>query len=285
VGHRLQGSIGCVAVLVAASAHPALASLHQNDESTEAKRVERIILSLPKPPPLEGLIGLEAYRPKGRGSYLPLIAKEAERHGLPTAVADSVVMVESAYDPSVIGTVGELGLMQVRPGTAAMLGFTGLKEALADPQINIRYGVEYLAKAWRLTGGDLCRALMKYRAGHGEERMTPRSVEYCRRARVHLTAIGSPLAHQGPADPAGLAALPMQVASAQSLPLEREPRLTIQEQRRAALQRELIKRFIISVANVGSQSKAEVLKRAGRLSKAAEADVRGKRTVPLERKP
>src|SRR4029453_10151459 len=35
---------------------------------------------------------------------------------------------------------------------------------------------------------------MKYRAGWGEERMSPLSVEYCRRARSHLAAIGSPLA-------------------------------------------------------------------------------------------
>jgi Transglycosylase SLT domain len=285
VGRLRHGFTRYVAVLLAACAQPALASHHQDNDSSEAERVEKIILSLPKPPPIEGLIGLDAVQLKGRESYLPLIAKEAERHGIPTAVADAVAMFESSYDPSAIGTVGELGLMQVRPGTAAMLGFTGPREALADPQVNIRYGVEYLAKAWRLTGGDLCRALMKYRAGHGEERMTPRSVEYCRRARVHLAAIGSPLAHQGPADPVGLAALPMQIASAQLLPLEREPRLTIQEQRKAALHRELIKRFIISVANVGSQSKAEVLKRAGRLSKAAEADLRGKRTVRLERKP
>jgi flagellar hook-length control protein FliK len=34
---------------------------------------------------------------------------------------------------------------------------------------------------------------MKYRAGHGEERMTPLSVEYCRRVRTHLAAIGSPI--------------------------------------------------------------------------------------------
>ncbi|WP_262031711.1 lytic transglycosylase domain-containing protein [Microvirga sp. Mcv34] len=230
-------------------------------------------------------MGLDAYRPKGRGSYLPLIVKEAERQGLPAAVADAVVMVESSYNPSVIGTVGELGLMQVRPGTAAMLGFTGPREALADPQVNIRYGIEYLAKAWRLTGGDLCRALMKYRAGHGEERMTPRSIEYCRRARVHLAAIGSPLANQGAADPVGLSVQPVQVASAQPLPLEREPRLTIQEQRRAAFQRELVKRFIVSVANVGSQSKAEAVKRTGTLSKAGEVEIGRKPTVPLGRKP
>jgi hypothetical protein len=53
--------------------------------------------------------------------------------------------------------------------------------------------VMYLARAWQLADGNLCRALMKYRAGHGEERMTPLSVEYCRRVRSHLATIGSPL--------------------------------------------------------------------------------------------
>jgi hypothetical protein len=35
---------------------------------------------------------------------------------------------------------------------------------------------------------------MKYRAGHGEEVMSARSSEYCRRARSHLAWLGSPLA-------------------------------------------------------------------------------------------
>src|SRR5215207_9904448 len=63
-----------------------------------------------------------------------------------------------------------------------------------DSETNVRLGVAYLARAWQLANGDVCRALMKYRAGWGEERMTPLSVEYCRRARGHLAAIGSPLA-------------------------------------------------------------------------------------------
>ena len=49
----------------------------------------------------------------------------------------------------------------------------------------------YLAKAWRLAGGDLCRALMKYRAGHGEEIMSARSRIYCNRARNRLVAMNS----------------------------------------------------------------------------------------------
>jgi soluble lytic murein transglycosylase-like protein len=123
-----------------------------------------------------------------------LLAKEVQNTGLPADVADAVVHVESDYNPDTIGSVGEIGLMQVRPETAAMLGFRGSNDDLAKPEINIHYGVVYLSKAWRLASGDLCRALMKYRAGHGEEVMSPLSEEYCRRARMHLAALGSPFA-------------------------------------------------------------------------------------------
>jgi soluble lytic murein transglycosylase-like protein len=126
-----------------------------------------------------------------RSIYLPLIVNETKGRNLPPAVADAVMSVESGYDPNRVGGVGELGLMQVRPETAAMLGYKGSAAGLFEPAVNIRYGVAYLAEAWRLASGDLCRALMKYRAGHGERRMTPRSLEYCARARAHLAVIGS----------------------------------------------------------------------------------------------
>jgi hypothetical protein len=93
--------------------------------------------------------------------------------------------------PTAVGSIGEIGLMQVRPKTAALLGFEGSSAELAEPKTNLRYGVGYLAKAWRLAEGDLCRALMKYRAGHGSNRMSALSIEYCRRARQHLAAVGT----------------------------------------------------------------------------------------------
>ena len=105
-----------------------------------------------------------------------------------------MAQVESAYNPGAVGDVGEIGLMQVRPETAHLLGHRGAVEALFEPETNVRFGVAYLSRAWEIAGGDLCRALMKYRAGHGEELMTPLSVEYCRRARIHLASIGSPFA-------------------------------------------------------------------------------------------
>lgn len=129
-----------------------------------------------------------------RAAIRAIIERETASTRLPPDIAEAVAFVESRYDSTVVGGVGEIGVMQVRPETAAMLGFRGTTAELAKPDINIHYGVIYLSKAWRLTGGDLCRALMKYRAGHGEEIMTARSRIYCNRARNRLVALNSAFA-------------------------------------------------------------------------------------------
>ncbi|MEO6839922.1 MAG: transglycosylase SLT domain-containing protein [Bradyrhizobium sp.] len=156
-----------------------------------------------------------------------LVEKEVQHTGLPADIADAVVHVESNYDPATIGGVGEIGLMQIRPETAAMLGFRGSNDELARPEINIHYGVMYLSKAWRLADGDLCRALMKYRAGHGEETMTPRSVTYCQRARNHLAALGSPFAIGGAVAPVIIPAMASATAGAPSRPALASPKLAV----------------------------------------------------------
>ena len=143
-----------------------------------------------------------------RSAIRALIEQETLKTNLPADIAEAVVFVESSFDASTIGRVGEIGLMQVRPGTAAMLGFRGSTAELAQPEINIHYGVTYLSQAWSLAGGDLCRALMKYRAGHGEEVMSPLSVTYCNRARSRLAAMGSPYAGPGPWPAASAVAAP-----------------------------------------------------------------------------
>ncbi len=152
-----------------------------------------------------------------RARFLPLIAREAAGTGLPLAVADAVARIESGYDPTVVGSVGEVGLMQVRPTTAAMLGFRGTVAELAAPEINVRYGVRYLAEAWRRADGDLCRALMKYRAGHGSEVMSPLSQLYCARAQAILADPEARLAHASPR-PAG----PIRFAAGASAAVHRE---------------------------------------------------------------
>jgi soluble lytic murein transglycosylase-like protein len=90
--------------------------------------------------------------------------RQREQTGLDPALVDAFIKVESDYRPDTIGAAGEIGLMQVRPSTARLLGFDGTDRELAEPATNIRLGVMYLAKTWSLAQGDLCRALMKYRA-------------------------------------------------------------------------------------------------------------------------
>jgi hypothetical protein len=126
----------------------------------------------------------------GRSLYRALIEKEAAQSGLAPEIAEAVMAVESGFNPAVIGGAGEIGLMQILPSTARMLGFAGTLADLAVPATNIHYGVTYLAEAWRRAGGDLCTAVMKYRAGHGETRFSFLSVNYCIAVRSKLAARG-----------------------------------------------------------------------------------------------
>jgi soluble lytic murein transglycosylase-like protein len=178
--------VAMAAAIAPGAVHAANPAASQPEPPERPKAVDVPRVDAPKTTDLQG--------PSFRAAVRAMVEQEVRKTGLPADIADAVVQVESNYNPATIGGVGEIGLMQIRPQTAAMLGFRGSNEDLARPEINIHYGVTYLSKAWRLANGDLCRTLMKYRAGHGEEVMTQRSVNYCNRARSHLAALGSPLA-------------------------------------------------------------------------------------------
>jgi soluble lytic murein transglycosylase-like protein len=143
-------------------------------------------------PPRTASPGLAAGRkePSDGAGYRGIVEREALAYGVPPELVEAVMAVESGYNPATLGADGEIGLMQLMPATAAMLGFTGTAAELAVPETNIHYGVMYLAAAWQLAGEDICTATMKYRAGHGETRFSVRSVDYCVRVRAHLAARG-----------------------------------------------------------------------------------------------
>jgi len=208
------------ALLVGCSVSFALPGAGASPEQTEP-RIDLALRNLPLPPPVDGLYGLPDGGSRGRQLYLQQLTREAQAQGLPPALADAVASVESGYDSNARGTAGEIGLMQILPSTAAMLGHTGGIVELLKPETNIRYGVLYLAQAWRLANGDLCRSLMKYRAGHGEERMSPLSLQYCARARAHLASVGSALADA----PVPAAVVDLPVAAPGSAPAKRSIQL------------------------------------------------------------
>lgn len=112
-----------------------------------------------------------------------IVAEEARRHGVPVRLAYAVVSIESTWRPRVRGRAGEIGLMQIKPATARMMGFRGSSRRLYSPRVNARYAMRYLAKAYRKAGGNVCRAVSYYNRGLGSRGISRR---YCAKARRYV---------------------------------------------------------------------------------------------------
>ena len=111
--------------------------------------------------------------------YAKLVETYAKANGVPVDLAHAVIFTESTYNPKARGAAGEIGLMQIRPATARMMGYTGKASGLYDPATNIKYGMKYLGGAHKLAGGSTCGTILKYNAGHGARSMNPVSRAYC----------------------------------------------------------------------------------------------------------
>lgn len=118
-----------------------------------------------------------------RQRYTALISKYADEYDVPVELAHAVVQIESNFRPTITGSAGEIGLMQVKPATAKLMGYKGPAYGLYDPETNIQYGMKYLAGAHDLGGGKVCGTILKYNAGHGAKRMNPISQRYCNRVQ------------------------------------------------------------------------------------------------------
>lgn len=118
-----------------------------------------------------------------KGGLPAIVARYARAYGVPVALAHAVVTVESNFRPNVTGSAGEIGLMQIKPATARMMGYSGSAKGLYDPETNVKYGMKYLAKAHELGGGDTCGTILRYNAGHAARRMNPVSSAYCTKVK------------------------------------------------------------------------------------------------------
>lgn len=119
-------------------------------------------------------------------AYSSLIATYAQAFGVPVDLAQAVIRVESNFNPKARGSAGEIGLMQIKPATARMMGYGGSRAGLFDPETNIKFGMKYLAKAHQLSGGFTCGTILRYNAGHGATRMNPVSRRYCGKVQTLL---------------------------------------------------------------------------------------------------
>lgn len=118
-------------------------------------------------------------------SIRPAIVRHAAAHGIPAALADAVIKVESRYNPRAYNS-GNYGLMQIRLQTARGLGYTGGGAGLLNAETNMRFGMKYLAQAYRMSGGDVCRTVMRYQSGHYASSMSGANRAYCGKVRAYM---------------------------------------------------------------------------------------------------
>lgn len=128
-----------------------------------------------------------AVRPNQAGiAYGDIVSRYAASYGVPASLAHAVIRIESNYRVNARGSAGEIGLMQIKPATARMMGYTGSANGLFNPETNIKFGMKYLALAHKLGGGATCGTILRYNAGHAAKRMNPVSSAYCSKVKRHL---------------------------------------------------------------------------------------------------
>lgn len=129
-----------------------------------------------------------ALRPKAP-ELKSLIARHASENGVPFELADAVVRLESKYNAGARNGP-HVGLTQINALTAAALGYRGEAAGLLDPDTNLRYGLKYLAQAYKLAGGDTCGTILRFQAGHRAQRMTRAASAYCAKVKTLLADAG-----------------------------------------------------------------------------------------------
>lgn len=90
-----------------------------------------------------------------------LIQKYARQHGVDPALVRAVMRHESGFNPNAVSPKGAQGLMQLMPGTAALMGV----QNPFDPEQNIAGGVGYLRYCLDQFNHSVPLAVAAYNAG------------------------------------------------------------------------------------------------------------------------
>ncbi len=97
------------------------------------------------------------------GDINRIIETASKKYNISSNIIKEIIQAESGFDPNAVSRTGAMGLMQLMPGTANILGINNA----FDPTENIDGGVRYLRDMLTEFGGDLELALAAYNAGPG----------------------------------------------------------------------------------------------------------------------
>jgi len=100
-------------------------------------------------------------RSMNKSEWDKYITRYSKEYGVDEDLVRAVIKIESANNPNALSRKGAMGLMQLMPQTAKMLGVTDAW----DPEQNIRGGVKYLSQLSDKFNGDIVKILAGYNAG------------------------------------------------------------------------------------------------------------------------
>ena len=93
------------------------------------------------------------------------IGRYAALYEVPESLIRRIIVRESSYNPA--ARHGPYwGLMQIRYDTARSMGYDGSPTGLLDADTNLRFGVRYLAGAYKVARGNPDKAVAFYASGY-----------------------------------------------------------------------------------------------------------------------
>ncbi|MDR3528263.1 MAG: lytic transglycosylase domain-containing protein [Rhizomicrobium sp.] len=104
---------------------------------------------------LTGLFPIPPYAPSGGYTIDPSLVL-------------AFVRIETRFQPNAVSPVGALGLMQLMPGTARLLGGASAEDDLLNPSYNMALGQRYIARMLKLYNGSIVQTAAAYNAGPGK---------------------------------------------------------------------------------------------------------------------
>jgi soluble lytic murein transglycosylase-like protein len=127
-----------------------------------------------------------------RERFEPYVVEYSTRHSLRPELVRAVIQVESGYNPRALSPKGAMGLMQLMPDTARMLGV----QRPYDPEQNIRGGTRYLRLLLDKYDGNEELALAAYNAGSGAVDRYGKKIPPYRETRDYVRKVGSAAGEQ-----------------------------------------------------------------------------------------
>ncbi len=129
-------------------------------------------------------------------AYTDIVEEKAKKHNVDPKLVKSVIRAESNWNSRAVSPKGAMGLMQLMPQTAQLMGVGNA----FDPEENIEGGVKYLRYLLSRFNGNLTLALAAYNAGpkavdrKGGVPGIPETVDYVQKVMGDYTG-AAPLAY------------------------------------------------------------------------------------------